>query len=118
MKLVKFTKKLSVEWVNETYGLTTEEWYKGTGLYMIEIGSRGEPGWLEYHGNVNEFQLKEAVDFINELNPADFEDEDDLENQKEYLEEYAGVDDSSVDETGIVGVSDTEEEGQDWFLVE
>lgn len=118
MKLVKFTKVLTVAEVCDTYGLYKEDWYKGTGLYKIDIGSRGEPGWTEFHGNVNEFMMKDTEDFVNELDPTDFKDVNDFEDQKSYLEEYAGLDDSDVDITGMVQVNNSEEEGEDWFLVE
>lgn len=109
MKLVKFTKPLTIAEIVDRYNIPKEDWYKGCGLYQFDVGSRGEVEGTTFHGNVNEYSLKETVDFLDGVT-----DQDEID----YLEEFAGLDDFVVDTIGIVEVNSSEEEGQDWFLVE
>lgn len=94
MDVIAFDKVVDVNVVNDWTGLTVDEWYKGKGVYTIEIGSRGEIESVDFHGQVTGLVI-DVLDIQQRLC-----EEDGVEDDFSYI---------SKEDNGLVEVGLTDE---------
>lgn len=102
MDVINFDKTVTVDIVNDWTGLITTEWYKGSGVYEIEIGSRGEIESVVFYGKVSGV-VTDVLDVQQHLC-----EEDNMEDEFSYI---------SKEDNGLVEVCVTDEHSYLYFDV-
>lgn len=118
MELLSFDKTVTIKQVQDWTGLTVDKWFKGNGIYQIEIGSRCEVESVVFFGQVTGLMVndieqhrqltKEAID--NDETLLDGEAEQMIESSEKF---YC----LSVDKDGFVDVALSDEYSMLYFKV-
>lgn len=117
-ELLTFDKTVAVEDVKGWIGIEPEEWFKGNGVYQIEIGSRNEIESVVFYGQVSGLWIDDVNKYIEEsiecINNDESMDEDERAEQLEMVEADVGI---YVDISGFVDVALTDEHSYLYFKV-
>lgn len=117
-ELLTFDKTVSVDQVEGWTGMKPEEWFKGNGVYQVEIGSRCEIESVVFYGQISGLWTNDIEQSHNELLKS-LDNDDTLqdgerEEQIESAEEFYCI---FVDESGFVDVALTDEHSFLYFKV-
>lgn len=117
MELLTFEKTVTVDQVEGWTGLTVDKWFKGMGVYQVEIGSRCEVESVVFYGQVTGIVIDDldkheegTEQFIKE---NDF-DQQEIDDLREADKEFLCID---VDKDGFVDVALTDEHSYLYFKV-
>jgi len=117
-ELLTFDKTVKVEDVKGWIGIEPEEWFKGNGVYCVEIGSRNEIESVVFYGQVTGLWIDDVNKHIEQsiecINNDETMDEDERVEQLEMVEQDVGI---YVDESGFVDVGLTDEHSLLYFKV-
>lgn len=117
-ELLTFDKTVTVDQVKGWTGLEPQEWFKGNGVYQIEIGSRCEVESVVFYGQISGLWIDDITKHIDQsiefINNDETMDEDERAEQIEWVEKDVGI---FVDESGFVDVMLTDEHSFLYFKV-
>lgn len=118
MELLTFEKTVTVDQVQGWTGLTVDEWFKGMGVYQVEIGSRCEVESVVFYGQVTGLMIndieKNRQDTIEAVAKDETLEDGEAEEILQSNEEFYCI---SVDKDGFVDVCLSDEYSYLYFKV-